>query len=164
MLIYEMFTAHTPFEDVPNRREDVVAKNIIRRNLVLPPSIPDDAADLVSLLLAFDPFSRIGCQRHGYLDVQVRVVSGGCGPRVLLFSDTSATHSLKEHNPNFGACQRPRSNRCPTPHPITQEHPWFEGAKVDFLGISGMKVKPPFAPVMMSKSDYTHFPHAEQTR
>jgi len=112
ILIHEMLTAHTPFEDVPHRREDVVMKNIVRHNLLIPPQLSSEAADLVTKLLAPDQPERLGCQRSGSLDVQ--------------------------------------------------EHAWFKKNSVDFLAVGSMHAKPPFTPVLMHRSDCSHFPAAEQ--
>jgi len=31
---------------------------------------------------------------------------------------------------------------------------------VDFLGLAALTIKPPFAPVLMMRGDYSHFPDA----
>jgi hypothetical protein len=51
---------HTPFEDVPLRREDVVMKNVLRHNFVPPPVISSAAQDLPRLPSA----GRIDVQEH----------------------------------------------------------------------------------------------------
>jgi serine/threonine protein kinase len=61
---------HTPFEDVPLRREDVVMKNVLRHNFVPPPTISPAAQDLITKLLHPEPSARLGCQSAGSIDVQ----------------------------------------------------------------------------------------------
>jgi hypothetical protein len=60
-----MLSGHTPFEDIPLQREEVIMKNIIRHNLDLPSNFGEEACDLITRLLNADTSSRLGCQRDG---------------------------------------------------------------------------------------------------
>ena len=42
-----------------------------------------------------------------------------------------------------------------------QGHRWFKGT--DFVQLSVCEVKPPFIPVLRSRGDFSHFPHATKT-
>jgi len=70
VLIYEMLTGRTPFEDMPLQREEVIMKNVIRHNVELPITMKPEVGQLITQLLNADTSSRLGCQRDGVLDVQ----------------------------------------------------------------------------------------------
>jgi serine/threonine protein kinase len=62
VLIFEMLTGHTPFEDLPLKRNDVVMRNIVRGAYVLPNDLPEYSPDLLERLLTPHPSKRLGSQ------------------------------------------------------------------------------------------------------
>jgi len=79
VLIFETLTGHTPFEDLPLKRNDIVMRNIVRGAYTLPNDLPEFSPDLLDRLLTPHPSKRLGCQVDRWLH-SVLLLVHNCQP------------------------------------------------------------------------------------